>query len=425
MRKAFRLRLLSLFLGALWLAGCASLNGQAATGGNSEAAADLTASGFLEAEEIHVVAETSGRVAEVLVDESDPVKAGDVVVRLDDALLQADRAQAVAALNVARANLAQLRAGATPQELAAAEAAVNEASATLKGAQGAAGSAWAAAGNPQSIDVQIVAAQTQESLTLRQIDLAKVQLEEAQIKLNWLQSQSGDDRDGKAIEFQQYEVQILEANVRAAEAQYLGAQQKLDLLNQQRGRPLSALAQAHSAQSRVSIAQAQIDLAQAKFDLVENGALPQEIRIAEAQVAAVQSQIDLIEAKIAQLTLIAPIDGIIATRSIQVGETAQPNVTLMTISDLSALKLVVYIPDPQIGLVHQGALVHISVDSEPGKTFDGVVTLIARQAEFTPRNVQTEEDRVNLVFAVEIAIDNADGMLKPGMPADATILVLH
>ena len=173
----------------------------------------------------------------------------------------------------------------------------------------------------------------------------------------------------------------------------------------------------------MAIAQAQIDLAQAKYDLVKNGALPQEIRIAEAQVAALQSQVDLIEAKIAQLTLIAPIDGIVATRSIQVGETAQPNVTLMTISDLSALKLVVYIPDPQIGLVHQGAPVHISVDAEPGKIFDGVVTLIARQAEFTPRNVQTEEDRVSLVFAVEIAIDNTDGVLKPGMPADASIVV--
>jgi multidrug resistance efflux pump len=344
-------------------------------------------------------------------------------VRLDDALLQADRAQAAAAVSVARANLARLRAGATPEELAAAEAAVNEANAALKGVQGAAGSAWAAAGNPQSIDVQIAAADTQANLALRQIDLAKVQLEEARIKLGWLQSISGDDRDENAIEFQQYEVQILEANVRAAEAQYLGAQQKLDLLNEQRGRPLSALAQAHAAQSRVSIAQAQIELAEAKFDLVKNGALPEEIRIAEAQVAAAQSQVDLIAAKIAQLTLIAPIDGIVATRSIQVGETAAQNVPLLTISDLSALKLVVYIPDPQIGLVHLGAPVSISVDSEPGKTFEGVVTLISRQAEFTPRNVQTEEDRVSLVFAVEIAIDNTNGVLKPGMPADATITV--
>jgi multidrug resistance efflux pump len=420
MRKAFRLRNLSLLLGGLILTACAA---SAAQTSSEETAADLTASGFLEAEEIHVAAETSGRVAEVMVDESDQVQAGNVVVRLDDALLQADRAQAAAAVSVARANLARLRAGATPEELAAAEAAVNEANAALKGVQGAAGSAWAAAGNPQSIDVQIAAADTQANLALRQIDLAKVQLEEARIKLGWLQSISGDDRDENAIEFQQYEVQILEANVRAAEAQYLGAQQKLDLLNEQRGRPLSALAQAHAAQSRVSIAQAQIELAEAKFDLVKNGALLEEIRIAEAQVAAAQSQVDLIAAKIAQLTLIAPIDGIVATRSIQVGETAAQNVPLLTISDLSALKLVVYIPDPQIGLVHLGAPVSISVDSEPGKTFEGVVTLISRQAEFTPRNVQTEEDRVSLVFAVEIVIDNTNGVLKPGMPADATITV--
>jgi HlyD family secretion protein len=96
-------------------------------------------------------------------------------------------------------------------------------------------------------------------------------------------------------------------------------------------------------------------------------------------------------------------------------------VPLLSIANLAVLKLVVYIPAPQLGRVRLGAPVEISVDAYPGQTFEGTITLIAREAEFTPRNVQTEEERVNLVFAVEIKIDNEDGRLKPGMPADVVI----
>lgn len=410
----------------IW-AGCSSLALPGELTGEQDSAAGtgpLEASGFLEATQVSVVSEVGGRVLEVLAAEADEVTAGQVMVRLDAGLLEAARSQAQAAVSVARANLSVLEAGATPEELAAAQARIDEATAQLDGAKLASGSAWAAASNPQAVDVQIAAAQTQVDLALRQVEALRLDLEQAQIKLGWLRTVPEDARDGRAIEFQEYQVQILEANVRAAEAQYLGATQKLDLLQEQRERPLSALAQAHAATSRIGIAEAQIQLAQAGYDLIENGALPEEIAIAEAQLHAAEAQVALIDAQIAQMTLIAPVDGIIATQGIYAGEMAQPGVPLLTISDLSSLELVVYIPETRIGQVRLGAPVEVSVDAYPRRTFDGVVTLIGREAEFTPRNVQTEEDRVSLVFAVHVQIDNPDGDLKPGMPADAVIETL-
>lgn len=425
MSKRIPLAIVTLALLLIW-AGCSSIAlPDELTGEEPEAGTGpLEASGFLEATEVSVVSEVGGRVLEVLAGEANEVTAGQVVVRLDAGLLEASRSQALAAVGVARANLASLEAEATPEELAAAQARIDEANAQLEGATLASGSAWASASNPQAIDVQIAAAQTQIDLALRQVEALRIDLEQAQIKLGWLRTVDEDERDGRAIEFQEYEVQIIEAKVRAAEAQYLGAQQKLDLLQQQRQRPLSALAQAHSATSRIGIAEAQIELAEAGYDLVENGALPEEIAIAQAQLDAVEAQVALINAQISQLTLTAPVDGIIATQGIYAGETAQPGVPLLTISDLSSLELVVYIPETQIGRVRLNAPVEVSVDAFPRRTFEGVVTLIGREAEFTPRNVQTEEDRVSLVFAVHIQIDNPEGDLKPGMPADAVIETL-
>jgi HlyD family secretion protein len=106
-----------------------------------------------------------------------------------------------------------------------------------------------------------------------------------------------------------------------------------------------------------------------------------------------------------------------------VGEIAAPNISLLTIADLDRVTLTIYVPENQIGLVKVGQEVRVKVDSYPERTFDARVVHIASQAEFTPKNVQTQEERVSTVFAVKIEIPNPDGALKPGMPADAEILV--
>jgi HlyD family secretion protein len=131
--------------------------------------------------------------------------------------------------------------------------------------------------------------------------------------------------------------------------------------------------------------------------------------------------VHIVDAQIARLTLTAPMDGIVTSRSAQVGETATAGMPLLTLANLDMVTLVIYVPTTRVGQVRLGHQVEVEVDSFPGRTFVGEVSNIAGEAEFTPRNVQTQEERVNLVYAVKVRIPNPDHELKPGLPADATI----
>jgi multidrug resistance efflux pump len=115
-------------------------------------------------------------------------------------------------------------------------------------------------------------------------------------------------------------------------------------------------------------------------------------------------------------------DGTVGTRSAQVGETATAGKPLLTIVNLDEVTLVLYIPENRIGQVQIDQQVEVTVDSFPGRIYVGRIESIAGEAEFTPRNVQTKEERVNLVFAVDVTIPNPEHELKPGMPAEATVV---
>lgn len=420
-RKSSFILLLKLLVIGLSLAACsAALPQIPLAAADGAAVTHLTASGFLEAEEVSVVAETSGRVEAVLVDEADTVTAGQVVVQLDDSLLQAQRLQALAGVAVAEANLNKLLAGPTEEEIAAAQAAVDQAQAALEGAKRAAAQARSAANNPREIAVQIAAAQLEADQYRQQLDGLQAQLAEKQkeMELIW----DDEPQDETRIEFLRYEMELLRAQIAAAQALYDGAIRKLSLLQEQYRRPLALIAQAHQAEAQIAVAEAQLALAQAQYDALVAPPRPQEVAIARAQVDLAEAQVALIDAQIDRLALRAPIDGVVTARAIAVGETATAGVPLLTIADLRTLKLVVYIPETQIGYVRLGAPVTVTVDAYPGQHFEGEVVRIGREAEFTPRNVQTEEERVDLVFAVEVRLDNRDGRLKAGMPAEATIL---
>ena len=118
----------------------------------------------------------------------------------------------------------------------------------------------------------------------------------------------------------------------------------------------------------------------------------------------------------------SPMDGVVYRRSIRVGEVATPGAVLMTVGKLDQVELTLYVREGDIGRVRVDQPVSVQVDSFPGEIFQGRVSFIASKAEFTPRNVQTQKDRLNLVFAVKVKIPNPDLRLKPGVPADATIL---
>ena len=138
----------------------------------------------------------------------------------------------------------------------------------------------------------------------------------------------------------------------------------------------------------------------------------------QAAVAAAAVLKKGIEIELARSEIKAPTDGILLRRLVQIGELAIPGAPLFTLANLEEVMLTVYVPEAELGQVSLGQKVKVTVDAYDD-VFLGEVTLIASQAEFTPRNVQTREERVHMVFAIKITLANADHRLKAGMPADA------
>ncbi|NOZ48702.1 MAG: HlyD family efflux transporter periplasmic adaptor subunit [Chloroflexi bacterium] len=192
---------------------------------------------------------------------------------------------------------------------------------------------------------------------------------------------------------------------------------------------LNAYAQAAAGPSAIPVealiaqldaAKAQERAAAASLAALQSGARPQEIAAAQAQVEAAQAQLNTLDVQLAKYTLTAPWDGIVLTRSAEPGATVLPGGMVLEIGRLDRLKLTVYLAEDQFGLVTPGQSASVRVDSYPDRVFAGTVLRLADEAEFTPTNIQTKEDRVRLVYAVTISLDNADLALKPGMIADAT-----
>ena len=384
--------------------------------GGAQLDGPIAASGFIEGEKVAVASEMAGRIAEVRVDRGDVVQKGDVLVRLDDTLLQSRRLEAEAGVATARANLARVLAGARAEEVAAARATLRQAEAQRDGAAQAVIHAREVISNPLSLDAGIDAAHTQVRLAEQEVEMAEANLAETQLKHGVFAGQGGDTERAWDLQLQAAQAALAQAQAELEGArQYLAAQQAV------RANPLTMVAELHGAETEYKVAEAQVAAAQAALDELEAGPTGEQVAMAQAQLRQAEAAVRLIDAQIAQLTLTAPMDGLVTSRGGQAGETATAGLPLLTIANLDEVTLVIYIPENRIGQVRLGQEVEVRVDSFPERVFVGTVAGIAGEAEFTPRNVQTQEERVNLVFAVKVHIPNPDGVLKPGMPADATI----
>jgi HlyD family secretion protein len=378
----------------------------------------ITASGFIEGEEVIVASEVTGRIAELAVERGDHVRAGQCLARLDDALLQRQRRQAAAGLAAAEAELARLRAGARHEEIRAARAALAQAEAERGGTARAVVEARDAISNPLQLEAEITQARLQVALAEQNVELARADLAETELQYNLYTGPGYSDSTGRTW---QHQLEAAQAGLAQAEAELGGLRRYLNALLAIRANPLELEAQLHMAEARQRIAQADVEAAHAALAALETGATQEQLALAEARVREAEAAVKLVDARIGLLTLKAPMDGVVTARSAHTGETATAGVGLLTIADLTAVTLVVYVPQNRIGEVRIGQPVAVTVDAFPERTFSGSVAKIASEAEFTPRSVQTKEDRANLVFAVSVRIANPDRALKAGMPADAVL----
>ncbi|MCF8010980.1 MAG: efflux RND transporter periplasmic adaptor subunit [Clostridiales bacterium] len=173
-----------------------------------------------------------------------------------------------------------------------------------------------------------------------------------------------------------------------------------------------------AAEQEVNAAKARLGTAEKKLDLLIAGARHEKIEQAKASLEASQAKTDLARINLSKTKLTAPAPGTVMTSNFKKGEVVSPGSEIITLGDTDNLYIYTYISEARLNKVKIGQETNVKVDSYPEKTFKGNVTYISPEAEFTPQNVQTKEDRVRLVFKVKVEINSEQEKLLPGMPAD-------
>jgi HlyD family secretion protein len=409
----------------------------------------LTASGSIETVEISLSPEMSGKVTQVLVDEGTSVKTGDVLFRMDDTLLQAQRAVASAGLDSARAAVttanASLANARAQYDLAFNAARSQAASARTATWNSTLPSGYTLPGWYFDQAEEIQASQTE-------VDAARTKRDAAQTKLDNLQKDSaaGDFLAAETrLNNARSAFQVADAVLTKAKAArdntdlQLSAQKSYDSAKTELDDAQSAYDDLKDRDVAKNILTARADLAtaQERYETAQDRLLalqfgeqsPQlvaaQAALHQAQAAAdqaalsvpqAQANLDLLDDQIAKLTVKAPSDGVILTRSIEPGEVITAGSTAFSLGQLENLTITVYIPEDRYGEVKLGQKADVTVDPFPGETFTATVIHIADQAEFTPKNVQTVSGRKSTVFAIKLQVQDPSGKLKPGMPADVT-----
>ena len=173
--------------------------------------------------------------------------------------------------------------------------------------------------------------------------------------------------------------------------------------------------------NRYLVSLQQYNAAKENYEKMNHYARPEEIKQAEAKLNQAIASEDLIKKNIRDSYVIAPISGFVVEKYFEAGETVSPLSSLLKLSDLSVVKLKIYVSEEELGKVKLGQKADVTVDSFKDRTFEGKVIYISPEAEFTPKNIQTQDERTKLVFAVKIELKNPHFSLKPGMPADAVV----
>lgn len=161
--------------------------------------------------------------------------------------------------------------------------------------------------------------------------------------------------------------------------------------------------------------------AEQRLKLLKSGPRPDAVRQARARVVSAAAGTALAETRLTQSVLYSPLSGLVLAKHAEPGEMLTPGTPVVTVGKMDEVWLRAYIPESELGRVKVGQAARVSVDSWPGKIFDGKVSFISPEAEFTPKNVQTAKERVKLVYRIKITLANPKMELKPGMPADAAI----
>ena len=245
----------------------------------------------------------------------------------------------------------------------------------------------------------------------------KLKLEEALAAKEAAQAQFNLLKEGARKE----DVKQAEENLKQAQVTFnLAEKDKERMKNLYQAKSITKK-QYDDAMANYEITQARLKSANENFEKVKNLARPEELKQAEANLNRAIANVNFIIKNLNDCYVTTPSSGFITKKFVEIGEIAGMMSSLFQVADLSSVDLVIYVPETELGKVQLGQKAEITVDTYPDKSFNGRVIYISPQAEFTPKNIQTQDERTKLVFAVKIEIKNPDFDLKPGMPADAAV----
>ncbi|MDH3256938.1 MAG: efflux RND transporter periplasmic adaptor subunit [Nitrospinota bacterium] len=343
-------------------------------------------SGNIEVTDAQLGFKIPGLVVERKVDEGEVVKQGQLIARLESSDLAQEVELRQSEVNAAQATLNELLAGSRPEEIKEAEAAVEHAQA--------------------HVDELLAGSRPQE------IASAKAEVASAQA-----------ERDNYQLEFDRQK-KLFEKGVVSEEA-FKKAKTNLEVARAKLREMKEKLKLTQEGPRREEIERAKADLRQAqeRLTLVRKGPRQETIDQARARLEQAKATLRLAQTKLGYATMISPMPGVVLSKNIEPGEFVSPGTPVVTIGNLQDIWLRGYINETDLGRVKLNQNVNVWVDTFPDKVYEGTVTFIASKAEFTPKNVQTQKERVKLVYRVKVSIDNPEMELKPGMPADADILL--
>lgn len=374
-----------LFLTIVVLSGCTTKN-------------HLAFTSTIEATQVDVNSEVSGKVGRINVEEGSDVKVGDVLVTLDSTSAQLQVNQAEASLTAAKAKLDELKSGSREEQVRQAQAAMESAKAKLDELKSGSRS-------EQISQAEAAVAQAQNGVKTASdnYDYRMKNLENAHklLEVGGASQQQVDDLQNLVDSaFQQ---------LRSAKEQLNSAQSQLDLLKN------------GATPEAVRAAEAAYNQAKAQYDLVKSGATSQTITVAQTAVDQAQKSLDLAKLQLDKYTIKTPISGRMIYSNVDPGEVVFPGSDISTISDIKDLWLKFYIPETQKHLVEVGKIVTISSKAYPKDNIQGKITFVSDKAEFTPKNTETKEAKESTVFEVKVKILNMVDKLRPGMTVDVQL----
>lgn len=243
------------------------------------------------------------------------------------------------------------------------------------------------------------------------VDQSRAALEEAKVKLAELKAGSRRQEKEKA-----------RADTGSLEAELTRARKDFERAQTLYTNGAISASRYDSAKSAYETRLAQLRSAKQQQSLVEEGPRREDIKAAGLRVEQLAANLANMEEKLADTRLYAPISGVVFRKNVELGEVVQGGAAVFTVGDLDHPWVKVYVKEDRLSLVKYGQKAKVSVDTFKDRSYDGTVTFISSEAEFTPKNVQTHEERVKLVFGVKVTVENKNQELKPGMPADVLIM---